>query len=150
MDKVTALTDDPTAEIAITLDGVPIINESSPEWAVGENTLVITVTDGELTSTYTVVVTKKSTLSALTIGAKTLDPLFDKDILAYAVATTDATNTVTATANSDDAVVEIKLGEAVISNGSAATWEAGVNTLTITVTEETLVVTYVVTVTKGE
>lgn len=56
--KVTAATDDPSAVIAIDLDGTPVVNESSPEWAEGENVLTITVTDGASETVYVVTVTK--------------------------------------------------------------------------------------------
>jgi hypothetical protein len=58
--KVTATTDDPSAVIEIDLDGEPVENGTSPTWASGENTLTITVTDGESETVYTVVVTKNA------------------------------------------------------------------------------------------
>lgn len=88
-------------------------------------------------------------LSGLTIGSLTLTPAFAKDTTEYTAATTNATNTVTATAEDSDAVVTIMLGETEIENGTAATWAEGENTLTITVANGDAVKTYTVAVTKS-
>lgn len=64
------------------------------------------------------------------------------------MSTTDATNTITATPVDSAAGVVIKNGDTVITSGSAATWEEGENTLTITVTYGTTKRVYTVTVTK--
>lgn len=92
-----------------------------------------------------------ATLSSLKIGAKALTPAFDPATTSYTAATTDATNTVTATPADAGAEVEVKIGDTVIANGSAATWAAGENTLTVTVTAEdgSTTKTYTVTVTKS-
>lgn len=42
----------------ITVNGDEVDNESSPTWVAGENVVVITVTNGEEKTVYTVVVTK--------------------------------------------------------------------------------------------
>ena len=42
----------------ITVNGDEVDNESSPTWVVGGNQVVITVTNGEEKTVYTVVVTK--------------------------------------------------------------------------------------------
>ena len=88
-------------------------------------------------------------LSGLTIGSLTLTPVFDKDTTEYTAETTNATNTVTATAEDSNAVVTIMLGDAEIENGTAATWAEGENTLTITVANGDAVKTYTVAVTKS-
>jgi len=85
----------------------------------------------------------------LTIGALTLDPLFDAGTLAYAVATTNATNVVTAMTDDPSAVIAIDLDGTPHTNGAAATWAAGTNTVTITVTDGVSETEYVVTVTKS-
>ena len=90
-----------------------------------------------------------ATLSALAIGSLTLTPDFDKDVTEYAAATTNATNTVTATATDEGATVAILNGETSVASGSAATWEEGENTLTITVTNGEAEKVYTVTVTKS-
>ena len=78
----------------------------------------------------------------------TLTPNFDSEVEAYTAATSNASNKVTATPTDDDATVEILLGETEIENATNATWEAGENTLTITVTNGTSETVYTVTVTK--
>lgn len=85
----------------------------------------------------------------MTIGALTLDPLFDPEVLEYAVATTNATNIVTASTNDPSAVIVIDHDGEPLTNGTAATWEAGANVLTITVTDGSSETVYTVTVTKS-
>lgn len=94
--------------------------------------------------------TPDATLASLTLGSLTLSPTFDKNTTAYTASTTDATNTITATAtDSSNATVEIKNGTTSVTSGNAATWSAGENTVTITVTNGTATKTYTVTVTKS-
>lgn len=88
-------------------------------------------------------------LASLTIGSKPLSPAFNKSIFAYTCATTDATNTITAVAKDGEATIVIKNGETTVANGAAATWAAGENTLTVTVTSGTETETYTVIVTKS-
>lgn len=88
-------------------------------------------------------------LSGLTIGSLSLTPSFDPDTTAYTAAATNATNTVTATAEKADSVISILNGETPVTNGTAATWVNGTNTLTITVTNGSDAKTYTVTVTKS-
>jgi len=70
-------------------------------------------------------------------------------VTAYTASTTNATNKITATPASDTASVEITVGETEIENGSAATWAAGENVVTIKVTDGDAATTYTVTVTKS-
>lgn len=66
------------------------------------------------------------------------------------MATTNDTNKVTATPTDESATVAIVLGEDTsVTNGESATWEAGENTLTITVTNGTATKAYTVVVTKS-
>ena len=90
-------------------------------------------------------------LAGLRIGNKALTPTFAAATTSYTAATTDATNTITATPADAGATVEVKVGDVVVPNGTAATWAAGENTLTIKVTAEdgTTNKTYTVTVTKS-
>lgn len=88
-------------------------------------------------------------LSGLTIGALTLDPTFDPDVTAYTATTTNATNTITATPEDEGSAVTIMNGETPVTNGSAATWVDGSNTVTITVTNGDAEKEYTVTVTKS-
>ena len=88
-------------------------------------------------------------LSGLTIGALTLTPTFDPDTTEYTANTTNATNTITATPEDDDATITILNGETPVENGTAATWSDGANTVTITVKNGTAQKVYTVTVTKS-
>ena len=90
-------------------------------------------------------------LAGLRIGNKALTPTFAATTTSYTAATTDATNTITATPADAGATVEVKVGDVVVPNGTAATWSAGENTLTVKVTAEdgTTNKTYTVTVTKS-
>lgn len=87
-------------------------------------------------------------LSGLAIGALTLTPTFDSDVTEYEVTTSAATNKITATPEDEDATVEILVGETEIDSGDSATWAAGENTVTITVTNGDETEVYTVTVTK--
>ncbi len=87
-------------------------------------------------------------LATLAITGVTLNPAFDAGIRNYTASTTSATNVVTAT-GADSATVVIKNGSTTVNSGSAATWSAGANTLTITATKGGITTTYTVTVTKS-
>lgn len=80
----------------------------------------------------------------------TLTPEFDPETTEYTAATTNATNKVTATATEETAEIEITLNDDTeIENGQTATWAAGENVLSITVTAGTETEVYTVTVTKS-
>lgn len=87
-------------------------------------------------------------LSGLTIGSLTLAPTFDADVTSYTANTTNATNTVTATPEDSHATVSIMNGDTPVENGTAASWNTGANTLTITVTNGSAQKVYTVTVTR--
>ena len=89
-----------------------------------------------------------ATLESLTFGSISLTPTFDADVVEYTTETTNATNTITAVAEDEDATIVIKVNGNSITNGSAATWDEGENTVEVTVTNGTTVRTYTVTVTK--
>lgn len=90
-------------------------------------------------------------LSDLTIGALELTPAFAAKTKTYTANTSNATNVVRAVPADAGASVEIKVGDTVINNGTAATWATGSNTLTVKVTaaDGTTTNTYTVTVTKS-
>lgn len=90
-----------------------------------------------------------ASLSGLTIGSLNLTPAFNEDVTEYTATTSNATNTVTATAKDSAATIVIKNGDTVIENGTAASWTTGANTLTIEVTNGDAKKTYTVTVTKS-
>jgi hypothetical protein len=69
-------------------------------------------------------------------------------VYSYTAATTNATNTITATPTDSGATVEIDLDGIEVTNGTAATWQAGDNVVTVTVTNGASQETYTVTVTK--
>lgn len=101
---------------------------------------LVYIVDGEVPDT---------SLSALTIGTLTLTPTFAASVLSYTAATTNETDTITATATDSDATVTIKNGTTSVTSGSAATWTAGKNTVTIEVTNGSEKRTYTVEVTKS-
>lgn len=86
-------------------------------------------------------------LASLKIGALNLVPVFNKSVMVYTLATSNATNTINAVAMDGEATIEILNGETPVVNGAAATWAEGVNTVTINVTSGTETETYTVTVT---
>ena len=86
-------------------------------------------------------------LTALTIGNLELVPAFTPQTIQYAVTTTNATNTVTATPV-DGGSVLLKHNGTTIQNNSSVTWEEGINTIEAVVTKGTSTKTYTVTVTK--
>lgn len=92
-----------------------------------------------------------SALADLSLGAAALSPAFAAGTTAYTAATTNATNVIKAVPAEADAEIEIKLGNDVVPNGSALTWAAGENVVTIKVSAANGVATttYTVTVTKS-
>lgn len=89
-------------------------------------------------------------LASLSLGAAALSPVFDPNTTSYTATTANAQNTVNAVPADSSAKIEVKLGDKVIENGSAVTWETGANTLIVKVlaADETTSKTYTVTVTK--
>lgn len=88
-------------------------------------------------------------LSGLTIGSVNLSPTFDADVKEYTAATSNATNTITATLNDNTADVVITVNGDSLTNGGSASWETGENTVNITVTKGTSSKKYTVIVTKS-
>lgn len=76
-----------------------------------------------------------------------MSPDFDPEVTEYTAQTTNNTNTVTATA--DEGTVTITVNDAEISNGTAATWTAGENTVVVKIVNGDAEKTYTVTVTKS-
>lgn len=95
----------------------------------------------------TVPVVLSPTLATLAIGSIDLVPPFNPGVREYTATTSNATNTVTATAT-DSSTVVIKNGSTTVTSGSAATWNTGENTLTVTATKSGVTTTYKVIVTK--
>ena len=86
-------------------------------------------------------------LSALAIGGLTLSPTFDAGTYEYTTTTTNATNTITATAAAGTSVIVLVNGSS-ITNGTAATWAEGENTVRIQIANASGYNNYIVTVTK--
>ena len=87
-------------------------------------------------------------LSGLTIGALTLAPTFNSDVTEYTTTTTNATHTITATPEDEDAAVPILNGETPATNASPATWTAGAHTVQVPVNNGPAGTAATVTVTK--
>ena len=103
----------------------------------------------KLRSAFRLAVVGSADLQSLTIGALTLSPAFDADKTAYTASTTSSTNAITATPADENAVVVIKNGDTTVTNGGSATWSAGENTVTVTVTRANVTKVYTVKVTKS-
>jgi len=90
-------------------------------------------------------------LAALSLGSLTLSPAFDGAVTAYTAATGNASNTITAVPADAGASVQVLVGDKEIDNGTAPTWAAGSNTVTVNVTaaDGTAKKAYTVTVTKS-
>lgn len=135
-------------EVTIEVNGEPLSDGDTAEWDIGENTIEITVTgDGHDPVVYTVTLTRKSALSALSLGAATLEPSFETELLDYTGTTSNATNTVTATPLEEGDTVALALNGTPMAN-TTATWADGENLLEITVGTGDTATTYMVTMTK--
>ncbi len=93
--------------------------------------------------------TSDARLAGLTIGSLTLSPSFNKSVFNYTAATSNATNTITATPMDGEAEVSIDVDETPVVNGAAATWAEGANNVTIEVSIGGETETYTVVVTKS-
>ena len=91
-------------------------------------------------------------LLRLAIGSLRLTPTFDQTgtTVAYTATTPNASDKVTAVAESPNATIEIKVGgTTVVDNGGNAPWSVGSNSLTVKVTVGETNKTYTVTVTRS-
>lgn len=87
------------------------------------------------------------TLSALAVGLLQLVPPFSPSITEYDATTSNASDDVFAITTDTNATVAIDLnGGTTVTNGGAATWTSGTNTLEITVTNGAETGVYTVTV----
>ena len=138
--------------ITAALNGTTVDLASALTWLRGSNILAITASkEGAESTTYSVVITKTEAvhLNSIAVDSLTLVPTFDADTLEYAVATTDATNTVTATADSGLQISATVNGNA-YTLGDVATWDTGDNTVVITASKSGYTSTsYTVVVTKS-
>ena len=89
-------------------------------------------------------------LSALSIGALTLTPAFDAGTTAYTAATSNASDTVTATGADEDTIVVLTVNGSAHTSGEAATWQTGDNIVRAVAIKGGATRTYTVTVTREE
>ena len=141
------------ATVTATLNGTAVDLSSAITWSRGSNLLAITAAkEGAESTTYTVVITKNDPpahLSSITIGSLTLDPTFDEDVTAYTADTTNASDTIDATADSG-ITVSATLNGSPFNLGNSATWSEGDNTVVITAAKSGMASTnYTVVVTKS-
>lgn len=87
-------------------------------------------------------------LSSLAVGVK-LTPAFNPNVATYTATTEDDTNLITAAAKDSDCTIAIKNGSTDVTNGEAATWSTGANTVTVTSSIGVEKSTYTITVTKS-
>jgi len=90
-----------------------------------------------------------ATLASLAIGSVTLSPTFSKNVTSYTATTTSSSSTITATATDNTATVVIKNGDTTVTSGNSASWSAGKNMVTVTVTNTNASKVYTVEVTKS-
>ena len=163
---VSSITVTPTAteDVAtITVDGAPTTSGSasaSISLTGGDNpvSVVVTAGDGTTTQTYTVTVTRATfstdaTLSALTLSAGTLTPVFATAAATYTadVEATVTSITVTPTASEDAATITVDGAPTTSGSASASiSLTEGDTTVSVVVTAEdgTATQTYTVTVTR--
>lgn len=91
-------------------------------------------------------------LDSLALGSETLTPTFDENVTSYTANITDASTSVTATAETTGATVEIFLNGTSKGSGTTTvtksiTWTANTDTLSVVVNYGHSTKTYVVTVT---
>lgn len=104
------------------------------------------VTDDQLNGGDSTVAYAK--LATLTLGSLSLSPSFDPDVTTYIAATTNASNTITAT-GADEATATVTVNGSAHTSGASATWRTGSNTVVVTATKNGCTPTaYVITVTK--
>ena len=92
--------------------------------------------------------TENADLADLKIGSLELSPKFAAGTTTYTATTSNATNVITAVPASGSAEIEITVGDKPVTNGTAATWTEGSNTVKVKVTDGETTKTYTVTVTK--
>lgn len=80
-------------------------------------------------------VTEYASLSALTIGALTLNPTFASGTTVYTADTANASDLITATPASG-VTVQVKVNGTIIQNGTAPDWRSGANTVTVTCSKD--------------
>lgn len=124
------------------------LNEASVG-SMAETTLYITPNSAPIWyAKPTVTDTKNTNLAALMIGTNLLTPYFDPLITEYTAATINQSDAIVAVAEDTNASVALASEQATISTGTA-TWAAGPNVVTATVTNGGMTKVYKITVTKS-
>ncbi|MEI6654205.1 MAG: cadherin-like beta sandwich domain-containing protein [Verrucomicrobiota bacterium] len=155
---VTPTVTDATATVRINGSAVPpgAASDAVP-MALGTNPVLIVVTaqDGITTSTYTVTVTRLSTvssLSGLALNTGTLNPVFAPATTAYTASVANTTTSVTILPTVTDGTATVKVNGVPVPSGTtsqAITLVAGPNTVNVVVTaQDGTTSTYTVTVTR--
>ena len=158
---VTGLTVSPTLTnsfATVTVNGAAATSgaaSSSIPLVVGANpiTLLVTAQDGVTTSTYTVTVTRistVSTLSGLALSVGTLSPVFATGTLAYTTSVPNAINSMTVTSAVSDATETIKVNGITVVSGVASAsipLVVGNNPIAVLVTAQDGTTTSIYTVT---
>jgi len=160
----TSITIRPTvtdSTATVTVNGTAVAsgtNSVAIPLVVGNNTITFLVTaqDGTTTSTYTLAVTRVSsvsTLSGLAMSSGTLSPSFATATTSYTATVPNATTSITVTPTVTDPTATIKVnGTTVVSgtNSAALPLAMGTNTITTVVTAQdgTTTSTYTITVTR--
>ncbi|MEI6655776.1 MAG: cadherin-like beta sandwich domain-containing protein, partial [Verrucomicrobiota bacterium] len=129
---------------------IPLVVGNSPI------TVQVTAQDGITTSTYTVTVTRVSTvstLSGLALSAGSLSPAFAGGTTVYAASVTNATTSVTVTPSVTEANATVKVNGALVTTGTASAsipLVVGNSPITVQVTAQDGITTstYTVTVTR--
>ena len=88
-----------------------------------------------------------TTLTSLSVGGHTLTPVFNSNWGYYSLDVTSSTDTITVVADDESADIVIDVDATPVVNGEDATWEEGLNTLTVEVTVGSEVFNYIVEVT---
>ncbi|MEI7910890.1 MAG: cadherin-like beta sandwich domain-containing protein [Verrucomicrobiota bacterium] len=128
---ITALTVTPTltnSYAAVTVNGMPVTSGTASQsipLVVGTNLISVLVTaqDGTTTSTYSITVTRISTISTLAglaLSAGTLSPVFGTGTLAYTASVPNPISAMTVTPTVTDATATVKVNGTTVGPGSAS------------------------------
>jgi hypothetical protein len=118
-----------------------------------EDVFILNNHAGAIQFNITKLTSQDNTLESLSVGALTLTPTFDAEVVTYTAATTAATSKVKAVAADPDATVVVKLDgvakdTSIGESDVTITWGSGANPLTVEVTTVAGTKVYTVTVTK--
>ena len=157
---MTPTVTDPTATVKV--NGTTVASGAASgaiSLLVGPNTIttVVTAQDGTTTKTYTVIVTRistVSTLSALTLSSGTLSPSFASIIKVYTASVANSITGLTVTPTLTNVYAAVKVNGTAVASGvpsASIPLVVGSNLLTVLVTAQdgTSTSTYTVTVTRA-